>query len=434
MLFGKGKYLARIAELENELAIFHDVQKDLKEEMAYFSLDLKGTFIDVNPLFLKACGYLESEILDKNIQDFIMHKTLKNDLCQKMLTAIAKGRHWHGAMQIQGQNNKEVWFRTIIQPKQNPLTLAVYSTELTNTISQSRKHKEMIAALTRSSAIIEFSLDGIILTANENFLKGMNYSLSQIIGKHHSIFCESAEVASQEYQLFWNKLKAGEFVSDRFKRVDSYGNIVWLEASYNPIHDDTGQLYKVAKFATIITDQVNKELAMAKTSDIALNVSKETDKGTLNAIEVIGSTITTMAKLSKKMEEVSKGIFELSTQSQKVAQLVESIGGIADQTNLLALNAAIEAARAGEQGRGFAVVADEVRQLASRTSKTTEEIINVVSDNKKLTSDAVLLIEESMKEVEKALQLSNEAGEAMNEIQVGARKVVEVIAQFNKNL
>ncbi|WP_411748473.1 methyl-accepting chemotaxis protein [Reinekea sp.] len=173
---------------------------------------------------------------------------------------------------------------------------------------------------------------------------------------------------------------------------------------------------------------------MSETSNIAYEVSQETVKNTLKAISVIDTTIEAMGYLSTRMDGASQGIFELDTQSQKVAELVESIGGIADQTNLLALNAAIEAARAGEQGRGFAVVADEVRQLASRTSTATEEIISVVSENKQLTKAAVSLIEESKKEADKALQLSNDAGHVMKDIQEGAKQVVDAIAEFNKNL
>ncbi|MBU2869873.1 PAS domain-containing methyl-accepting chemotaxis protein [Colwellia sp. E2M01] len=435
MFFGKSKLIEKITKLEKELAIFEDIKNDLREEMSYFLLNPKGDIIEVNSLFLKSIEYSEQEVINKNIRDFIPNSALKNDLCQRMLTAINKNVHWHGALQLHTKNGNNVWYRTIIQPTNNPpSTLSVYSTELTKTISESREHKDMLAALTRSSAVIEFSLDGTILTANDNFLNGMGYSLSQILGKHHSIFCDPVDAKSQAYKNFWEKLRSGKFVSERFKRIDSNGELVWLEASYNPIHDDNGKLYKVVKFATVITEQINREMAMSATSEIAQEVSQRTGEGTLNAIKVIESTIETMGQLSNKMGDASKGIFELDTQSQKVAQLVESIRGIADQTNLLALNAAIEAARAGEQGRGFAVVADEVRELASRTSTATEEIISVVGENKQLTKNAVTLIEESMVEADKALQLSNDAGDVMSEIQVGAKEVVDAIAQFNKNL
>lgn len=135
-----------------------------------------------------------------------------------------------------------------------------------------------------------------------------------------------------------------------------------------------------------------------------------------------------------KMDEFGVLLRSLEQVNMNVTHLVESIKNIAKQTNLLALNAAIEAARAGEQGRGFAVVADEVRQLASRTSSATEQIINVVSENKQLTEKAVHLIEQSLTKVSKALELSNEAGQVMNDIQDGAQQVVDAISQFKRNL
>lgn len=438
MLFRNPKLQSRIDMLEEELAIFRDAQKDLQQEMLCFSLDTQGKFLTANDHFLTSTGFSLSDLTGRYLKNIVQPKSLDKDHCKRMFESIQGGKHWHGALQLNTKEGREAWYRIIIQPMKQAQTgtveLMVYAAELTRTISQSREEEDMIAALNRSAAVIEFTLEGTILNANDNFLQGTGYSLSQIVGKHHQIFCDPAEVASQDYRDFWRRLGSGEFVTGRFKRFDRNGNVVWLEASYNPIHDDTGEQYKVVKFATVITDQMNREAAISETSDIAYEISQKTGADTSTGISVLESMMDTMNGLSQQMGEASKGIFELDEQSVRVADLVESIRGIAEQTNLLALNAAIEAARAGEQGRGFAVVADEVRQLASRTSTATEQIINVVSENKQLTEQAVRLIEQSLEKVHKALDLSHEAGQVMNDIQSGARQVVDAIGQFKNNL
>ncbi|MCQ8887929.1 methyl-accepting chemotaxis protein [Pseudoalteromonas carrageenovora] len=134
------------------------------------------------------------------------------------------------------------------------------------------------------------------------------------------------------------------------------------------------------------------------------------------------------------MEQAASEISALDQQSQQIASIVQSISSIAEQTNLLALNAAIEAARAGEQGRGFAVVADEVRLLASRTSKATEEIVEVVQRNRSQTQNTVSVIEQGQEKAERGLALSKESGDVMSEIQNGAQEVVNAIGQFTSEL
>lgn len=434
MLFQSRKTAKRIAELENEVAVFHNIRKDLMEGMLYFALDRQGQFLEANPSFLESCGFRFEEL--GNIASHISQKAKYKDHSKNMLKAIETAKHWHGAMQFIGKDNIERWYRIILQPV--PLEgrerLSAYCVELTRTISQSRQHDDMLTALHRSQAVIEFSLDGIILDANDNFLKGMGYSKSQILGKHHRIFCTSAETESPAYQQFWRTLTSGKFFSGRVHRVDSRGHDIWLEATYNPVHDEHGELYKVVKFASVVTDQVKREQAISEASEVAYSISQQTGQQSSKGIEVIQRTINTMQELTTYMSNASDGITELDAQSAKVSSLVESIRGIAEQTNLLALNAAIEAARAGEQGRGFAVVADEVRQLASRTSTATEQIINVVAENKKLTEQAVSLIRQSLDSVNEAHQLSSEAGVVINDIQAGAEQVVEAVEQFKQSL
>ncbi|OYD21367.1 chemotaxis protein [Oceanimonas baumannii] len=437
-MFKSKRLQQRIDELEAELGLYQSMQQDLAEEMIYFSLDSNCMLLNANNLLFESLGYTRSEWLQRPLTDLIVPSAMSKDHCRLMLDAIRRGRHWHGALQLVSKNGREVWFRTILHPRPvgntGQVELDAYSSELTRTISRSREKEDMLVALDRSSAVIEFSPEGVILNANDNFLTAMGYSRSQIVGKHHRMFCYAGEANSAAYDAFWQRLRGGEYVSERFRRADSHGQAVWLEASYNPIHDESGELYKVVKFATVITDQVNRELATAETSDIAYDISKSTDENTLKGMDVIDATISTMHGLSQQMGDASKGIFELDTQSLRVSELVESIRGIADQTNLLALNAAIEAARAGEQGRGFAVVADEVRSLAARTSAATEEIIQMVSENRKLTENAVSLIEESMAKAQRALALSNDAGKVMQAIQQGARQVVDAVGQFKHSL
>ncbi|EGI71178.1 MULTISPECIES: methyl-accepting chemotaxis protein [Pseudoalteromonas] len=141
-----------------------------------------------------------------------------------------------------------------------------------------------------------------------------------------------------------------------------------------------------------------------------------------------------MTELAINMEQAASEISALDQQSQQISSIVQSISSIAEQTNLLALNAAIEAARAGEQGRGFAVVADEVRLLASRTSKATEEIVEVVQRNQSQTQNTVAVIEKGKEKAEQGLALSKESGDVMQEIQQGAQEVVNAIGQFTSEL
>lgn len=432
------KLKQEIQQLREDLLSVEQVKSSLDSEMLVLQLDPQGRIEMVNGNFESEMLYRADQLLGRKLEDIVPAHVKSLDFYQRMKSAISRGEHLNGAFRLLRGNGQEAWLRSILQPVKNSegriKYFTLHSSDLTRTIETSREHESLIKALMRSTAVIEFGLDGTILTANERFLTSVGYRLEQIRGKHHRIFCEPEEANSSGYQAFWDKLRRGEYVAERFKRIDAHGRVIWLEASYNPIFDAHDVLYKVVKFATVITDQVNQEQAVAEAADIAFNTSLSTDASARKATDVVTQTVNVMRGLESSMQNAAEGIQALDTQSRVIGSIIKTISDIAGQTNLLALNAAIEAARAGEQGRGFAVVADEVRQLASRTSTATEEIARVVQQNEQLAQAAVAIIDTSKRQAEQGLSLADETGNVIVEIQEGAKRVVDVVGQFSSRL
>lgn len=185
-------------------------------------------------------------------------------------------------------------------------------------------------AVCRSQAVIEFDTNGIITWANDRFLILMGYNLSQLVGKHHRVLCDAEYAASGAYKAFWGLLQQGDYEQGEFMRRRADGSEIWLQASYNPIFDADGLVQRILKIAVDVTRQIQLERALQ-----ANQTAMQATMGELGAI-------------------------------------VSTIASIAGQSNLLALNASIEAARAGDAGLGFAVVADEVKKLSADTKAATE--------------------------------------------------------------
>ncbi|MEH3024413.1 MAG: PAS domain-containing methyl-accepting chemotaxis protein [Pseudomonas oryzihabitans] len=427
--------LQRLREQANS---FLRLKEELNAEMIGAELDGRGCITAVNANFEKEMGVRAADMVGRSLTDLIPAHIKNEEYSRRLQQSLSRGEHFSGALRLVRGDGREAWLRGVLHPFHDGQgqvnRFRLFCNNLTRTIETSREHESLLKALRRSTAVIEFNLEGEVLDANDRFLQAMGYSLAQIKGKHHRLFCEPAEASSEAYQQFWARLRRGEFVVDRFKRLDAHGRDVWLEASYNPVIDAHDRLYKIVKFATVITEQVEQERAVSEAASVAFETSRQTDDTARKGAAVAQQTVDVMRVLASQMQEAVKGIEALDNQSQVIGTIIKTISGIAEQTNLLALNAAIEAARAGEQGRGFAVVADEVRQLASRTSKATEEIVGVVQQNQQLASEAVTVIESGRRQAEQGLELAGQAGQVIVEIQDGAQRVVGAVGRFARQL
>ncbi|MGE8501709.1 MAG: methyl-accepting chemotaxis protein [Pseudomonas sp.] len=407
----------------------------IRQSMAMIEFTPDGIILNANDAFLSVVQYRLEEIVGQHHRLFCSRNLSESAAYQQFWQRLRQGEHFSDRFPRLTRDGKEVWLEATYMPirdAQGAVTKVMkIATDITRQVAAEHMHESYIKAIDRSMAVIEFNLEGEVVSANQNFLNLMGYRREEVIGQHHRIFCLTEDSRSDDYRQFWTRLNKGEFMSDRFCRVTKQGQRVWLRATYNPLYDASGRLYGVVKFASDITAQVERRDSEAAAAQLAHDIAKETDVSADHGTRTVAQTVAVVTDIAGELANVAEQIEGLNKQSEQITSIVQVIRSIADQTNLLALNAAIEAARAGEQGRGFAVVADEVRQLASRTSQATQEINGVVQQNQSLARNAVSSMATTQERARQSVDLANQAGEVIREIRSESQRVVEAVAQFS---
>ncbi len=343
-----------------------------------------------NKLFLDSIGYTIEEIIGKHHKIFCIPTDTNSIKYMEFWKKLQKGENVYGEFKRVKKDGSILWIEANYFPILDENSQVIEVMKIAHDITQ-KKEKSIIEtavlkAIDNSRAVIQFSKDGIIENANDNFLTTLGYSLSEIKGKHHKIFCDKEFLENNPN--FWKNLAKGEFQQGVFKRISKSGKEVYIDATYNPIISDN-QVVGVIKFARDITTDILRVQQTSQAVTIASTTSQQTLLVTQNAINVAQDANKLIDDLKVNTTQTTELIQKLHDSSNDITDIINTISSISDKTNLLALNAAIEAARAGQAGRGFAVVADEVRALSVATHEQTKHISSVIENVNRLTQQTI---------------------------------------------
>ncbi|MVT53139.1 PAS domain S-box protein [Bradyrhizobium yuanmingense] len=402
VLDGNGKMVmvAKIATdiTEKKIRSMTDASKiaAISRAQAVIEFKLDGTIVSANENFCKALGYSLDEIKGKHHSLFVAEADRNGAAYREFWAALNRGEYQTGEFKRIGKGGREVWilasYTPLLDESGKPYGVVKFATDVTAEKLKNADLAGQIAAIDKAQAVIEFNMDGTIITANANFLGALGYSLAEIKGRHHSMFVEPSERDGAGYREFWAALNRGQYQAAEYKRIGKGGKEVYIQASYNPILDLNGKPFKVVKYATDVTKQVLVRMGNERVRGMMESVAAGSEELNASVREISEAMTKSRETAMSAVEQVGAADAQaqrLTEAAQAMSGIVEMINNITGQINLLALNATIESARAGEAGRGFAVVASEVKSLANQAKQATDKIGQEIGSLNSISGDVV---------------------------------------------
>ena len=382
----------------------------LDRSQAIITFDLKGNILSANAAFCEAMGYKADEIVGKHHRMFVDAADISEADYAAFWQRLGEGTFDSGEFRRLAKGGREVWIQASYNPVLRggrPYQVVKIASDITAAKCRSVEDKGKLDALSRSQAVIEFTPNGDILTANENFLETLGYRLEEIKGRHHAMFCDPQFCASTEYARFWERLRKGEFIAAEFPRIGKNGRKVVIQASYNPILDARGRVVKVVKFATDVT-------------------------GRVSAVEQLGGALQALAEGDLTMKIATSFPPTLEQLRHDFNDATDRLNGA---ISVVAQNATAIKSGSNEVRGAADDLSRRTEQQASSVEETAaalEQISTAVSDSSRRADEAGALVVEARRNAEHSGAVVGKAVAAMGAIESSSREISNIIGVIDE--
>ncbi len=470
----------------------------INKSQAVIEFDLVGTILKANDNFLNTLGYTLAEVQGQHHRMFVEPGYRESAEYKQFWEKLGRGEYDTGEYKRLGKGGKEVWiqasYNPVLDAAGKPYKVVKYAADVTAQKLRNADFEGQLAAIGKSQAVIEFDLTGKILTANDNFLKTLGYTLAEVQGQHHRMFVEPAYRDSSEYKLFWEKLGRGEYDAGQYKRIGKGGRTVWIQASYNPIRDLNGRPVKVVKYASDITElqtiaefvvnaASSKDLEhrlplegkagatrlvsegfngfldtfaelltdIASASHEVTNAASEISTATTDMSQRTEEQAASLEQTSASMEQISATVRKNSENAQQANQSAIATHGVADRGGAVVAQAVGAMSRIEESSRKISDIIGVIDEIARQTNLlalnaaveaaragdagrgfavVASEVRSLAQRSSQAAKDIKDLINNSTSQVKEGVDLVNRAGEQLKGIVQSIKGVADVVAEI----
>ncbi|OOO25936.1 PAS domain S-box protein [Rhizobium sophoriradicis] len=377
----------------------------ISKSQAIIEFDLSGNILTANENFCSALGYRLNEIVSKHHSMFCEPAYAATAEYRAFWARLGRGEYDAGAYKRLAKGNRQIWIQASYNPVSKggkPFKVVKFAADITAAKKQAVEDSGKLEAISRSQAVIEFTPKGEILTANENFCRAMGYSLAEITGKHHSMFCDPAYIRTEDYGSFWRRLANGEFIANEFVRFGKGGREIWIQAAYNPIVDADCKVYKVVKFATDVTER-------------------------MSAISLLGSALRQLSE-GDLMRTVDTPF--VPSMEQLRHDFNTAVTGLAETMKTIGENGSTIAAGSreiGESADSFSKRTEQQAASIEETAAALEQITTTVNDSSRRAEEAGRLVAMTKQGAEQSGVVVRNAVAAMDQIEQSSREITNII-------